>query len=203
MDPLIMAEQTGNDSTFDKKDWAAVKERERPEDGMEVDRANKSNQDSDIEEKNAKPMSDLVIANQQLQEKVEEYKEIMIRSKAEVENMRKRTQAEVQRARSFGLESIIKALLPVMDSMQQGLSTADETSKAGIQLTHDMLKKVFKDFGVEEVGEVGQAFDAAVHEAMSVQPSEDVPSNHIIQVLRPGFNLNGRVVRAAMVIVAK
>lgn len=201
-----MADKTGNDSTLDKKDWAAVKERERPEDQMDDsnvgndDQVNDSNKENDLDHG---PMSDLAIANQQLQEKVDEYKEIMIRAKAEVENMRKRTQAEVQRARSFGLESIVKALLPIIDSMQQGLSNADEASKAGIQMTHDMLKKVLKDFGVEEKGAVGEAFDAAVHEAMSVQPSDEVPSNHIVQVLRPGFSLNGRVVRAAMVIVAK
>lgn len=139
-----------------------------------------------------------------LQEQLAEYKDIVLRSKAEVENMRLRTQKEVERAHAFGLERFVKALLPVADSLEQAIAALPEgDSDDGLKITYDLLIKVLSDFAVRKVGAEGEPFDANVHEAMSLQEADGAPPNTIINVVRTGYSLNGRAVRPAMVIVAK
>jgi molecular chaperone GrpE len=128
----------------------------------------------------------------------------VLRSKAEVENMRLRTQKEVERAHAFGLERFAKALLPVVDSLEQAMNAGEKDQQgSGMKITYDMFISALAQFHLIQVATEGQVFDASVHEAISVQPSESVASNHIINVVRTGYTLNGRVIRPAMVVVAK
>lgn len=135
--------------------------------------------------------------------------EQLVRAVAEAMNMKKRAEADVERERKFGNEKIIKALLPVVDSLDLALTHTDKNNpelKAvaeGIENTMTLFLKELKNFGVERLNPVGQAFDPNLHQAITMVPSSDVKPNHILSVMQKGFVLNGRVVRPAMVVVAK
>lgn len=134
--------------------------------------------------------------------------DIVLRAKAEVENMRRRTEQDVEKAHKFALEKFAKELLNVVDNLERGMSSLegiDESAKAlveGVQLTHKELVSVLNRFGVEAVGALGEAFNPELHQAISMQPAEGVEPNHISVVLQKGYTLQGRVIRPAMVMVA-
>lgn len=134
--------------------------------------------------------------------------DIVLRAKAEVENMRRRTEQDVEKAHKFALEKFAKDLLNVVDNLERGMTSLegiDESAKAlveGVQLTHKELVSVLNRFGVEAVGLVGEAFNPELHQAISMQPAEGVEPNHISVVLQKGYTLQGRVIRPAMVMVA-
>ena len=132
----------------------------------------------------------------------------MVRAIAEADNQRKRAEADVERERKYGIEKFAKALLPVVDSLELAITHGkpeDENCKVmldGVQNTLALFLKEMKNFGVEVIDPQGQAFDPNVHQAISMIPSEAVASNHVLQVMQKGYLLNGRVVRAATVIVS-
>ena len=135
--------------------------------------------------------------------------EILLRE-AKVQNIASRSQREMRAAKDFANEKLLTALLPVLDSFDRALAAdAAEDSQAqsmfeGMLLTRDMFMKVLVEFGVQLISpEIGEIFDPQSHEAVSVQAVADTESQTIVQVLQPGYRLNGRVVRAAMVIVAQ
>lgn len=135
-------------------------------------------------------------------------KEQVARARAEVENMRRRSERDVSNAHKYGSEKLLSDLLPVVDSLIRGLEGGvpeGEHAQAlheGMRLTHDMLEKMLLKHGVMIIDPAqGDAFNPDKHEAMSMQKNPDLESNTVIQVLQKGFELNGRVLRAAMVIV--
>ncbi len=112
-------------------------------------------------------------------------------------------------AHKFANEKLLKELLPVIDSLNRGIAGVnvdDEhlaTMLTGMEMTRELLEKALGRFGVEVLNPAkGDTFDPALHEAMSMQPDPEVESNTVLQVLEKGYQLNGRVLRAAMVIVA-
>ena len=141
---------------------------------------------------------------------VNEARERMLRIQAEVENVRRRAERDVANAHKFGQERLIGDLLPVWDSLSRSLENTGNVESAalekwveGVSLTLTLLEKALQKHGLERITPVrGDAFDPAKHEAMSMQPAEGLSVNQVVQVLQPGFVLNGRVLRAAMVIVA-
>ncbi|MDX1443796.1 MAG: nucleotide exchange factor GrpE [Gammaproteobacteria bacterium] len=132
-----------------------------------------------------------------------------LRAVAELENARKRAERDVQHAHKFALEKFAGELLSVKDSLEMGLSAAkDATDKAdalveGAEMTLKQLEAAFGKFGIEEIPAEGEAFDPEVHEAMAMQPSEEVRPDHVLTVVQKGYMLNGRVLRPARVLVAK
>ncbi|OOH89872.1 nucleotide exchange factor GrpE [Pasteurellaceae bacterium 15-036681] len=134
--------------------------------------------------------------------------DIQLRARAEIENIRRRTEQDVEKAHKFALEKFSKALLDVVDNLERGLQTlegADESVKAlaeGVELTHKGLVSTLANFGVEAVGTVGEAFNPELHQAISMQPAEGIEANHVSVVLQKGYTLHGRVIRPAMVMVA-
>lgn len=144
-----------------------------------------------------------------LEMRISEYKESAIRAKAEAENVRRRAERDVQNAHKYGNEKILVDLLPVVDSLVRGLEgelPADPAAKAlreGMQLTLDMFEKTLEKHGVVVIDPAkGDVFNPELHEAMSMMSDPDAKSNTVLQVLQKGYELNGRVIRAAMVIVA-
>lgn len=140
---------------------------------------------------------------------VAEYKDAAIRAKAEMENIRRRAERDVQNAHKFGNEKLLSDMLPVLDGLVRGLegeAPTDPHAKAlreGMELTLDMFEKALVKHGLEVISpEKGEAFNPELHEAMTMQPDPNADSNTILQVLQKGYQLNGRVLRAAMVIVA-
>jgi len=136
------------------------------------------------------------------------HRDALLRMQAEMENLRKRLQREVEKSRKFALERIMKDLLQVRDSMDRGLAAADESAtieslREGQQLTQKMLAKVMQDHGLEVIDPLGQAFDPELHEAMTVMPSAEAAENTVLEVLQRGFRLHDRLLRPAMVVVSR
>lgn len=134
----------------------------------------------------------------------------VLRLQAELENLRKRNQRELENAHKYALEKFVRELLPVKDSLEMGLAAAaegaDESAaklREGTELTLKMLQTVLEKFGVEEINPEGQPFDPELHQAMSAVPSEDAEPNTVLSVMQKGYLLNDRLIRPAMVIVTK
>ena len=138
--------------------------------------------------------------------KVNENWERYLRAAAEVENVRKRASRDVENAHKFALERFSKELLAVRDSLEMGLAAAEnasvETLLEGSTATLKLLGKTMGHFGIEVLDPHGEPFDPEFHEAISVQPSEDVEPGSVVVVVQKGYALNGRLLRPAMVIVA-
>ena len=132
-----------------------------------------------------------------------------LRLQAELENQRKRASRDVQNARKFGLEPLINDLLPVVDSMEMGLQAgrADNATiqslREGNELTLKMFASMLDKHGIAEVNPVGEKFDPEFHQAMSMQAVEGATPNTVVQVLQKGYTLNERLLRPALVMVAK
>jgi molecular chaperone GrpE len=151
------------------------------------------------------PLEDALAAAEQ---DLAKHREAMLRMQAEMENLRKRLLREVEKSRKFALERIMKDLLQVRDSMERGLEVAGESStveslREGQQLTLKMLAKVMQDHGLEVIDPLGQPFDPALHEAMTVMPSAEAAENTVLEVMQKGFRLHDRLLRPAMVVVSR
>ncbi|EKD77461.1 MAG: Protein grpE [uncultured bacterium] len=143
-----------------------------------------------------------------LEKQLENYKEQSVRAQAEAENTRRRMEQEVAKARKFGVEKLVSDLIPVVDSLARGMegAVANDPSvqqmRKGMELTLTILDKILEKNGVSVIDpKAGDVFDPMQHEAMSMQPNPDAKPNTILQLLQKGYALNGRVIRAAMVIV--
>jgi molecular chaperone GrpE len=134
-----------------------------------------------------------------------EHRDAWLRAKAEADNFRKRAQVEISAAHKFAVENFSAELLAVKDSLEAALATDNATvagMKSGVELTLKQLKSVFEKFNVTEINPVGEKFDPHRHQAISTVESDAEP-NTVIQVLQKGYLLHGRVIRPALVTVAK
>ena len=145
----------------------------------------------------------------QIEEAANKEQDILLRSRAEIENLRRRTEQDVEKAHKFALEKFSKDILNTIDNLERALATPankeDESVKAlfdGVELTLKELVSTVSRFGVEAVGVVGETFNPDLHQAISMQPAEGFETNQISVVLQKGYTLNGRVIRPAMVMVA-
>ena len=129
-----------------------------------------------------------------------------VRAAAELENVRKRAARDVENAHKFALERFGKELLAVRDTLEMGLAAVDgasiESLIEGKEATLKLLTTILQQFGIEEVDPEGEPFDPELHEAISMQPSENVEPGSVLTVVQKGYTLNGRLLRPAMVIVA-
>lgn len=130
-----------------------------------------------------------------------------LRSVAELENIRKRAQRDVEAAHRFGVEKLVQELIPVKDSLDLAVENAGKADAAalveGQAATQRLLAKALEKIGVTEIDPVGQPFDANLHEAMAAQPSATAEPNSVLGVVQRGYVLNGRLLRPARVIVAR
>jgi len=140
--------------------------------------------------------------------KAQENWDAYLSARAEVENVRKRSERELQNAHKFALEKFVNELLPVKDSLEMGIAAAAEVVdvnklREGSELTLKMLTTAMDKFGVTEIDPLGEKFDPARHEAMAMQPSDQAAPNTVLHVVQKGYALNERLIRPAMVIVAQ
>ena len=140
--------------------------------------------------------------------KAEENRNLYLAARAEMENVRKRGEREVQNARKFALKDFIDALLPVKDSLEMGIAVANDSIdvnklREGSELTLKVFTTALEKFGVQELNPVGAKFNPELHAAMAMQPSEQAEPNTVLQVVQKGYMLNERLIRPAMVIVAQ
>ncbi len=129
-----------------------------------------------------------------------------LRAKAEMDNLRRRNIKDVENAHKFGLEKFATEMLPVLDGIGMGLAVEDasaESLREGMELTMSMLEKMMEKLGIEEIDPINEKFDAAKHQAMSMQPNAEVEPNTVIAVMQKGYSLNERLIRPAMVMVSK
>jgi molecular chaperone GrpE len=144
-----------------------------------------------------------------LETQVEELKEALIRSHADLQNVRRRAERDVENAHKYAVERFVKDLLAVLDSMDRALELAETTEGfdaamlEGTQMTHKLLLDTAAKHGVEPINPVGEAFDPQEHQAMSMVESADHEPNTVMAVMQKGYKLEGRVIRAAMVMVTK
>ena len=131
-----------------------------------------------------------------------------LRAVADLDNVRKRAQRDIESANRYGLEKFAQELLPVWDSLElavqnAGKATDVRTVVQGQEATLQLLSKALNKIGVAAINPVGEPFDPARHEAMMAQESPTAEPNSVLQVVQPGYELNGRVLRPARVIVSK
>ena len=144
------------------------------------------------------------------EEAAEKAKGDLLRVQAEMQNLRRRTEQDIEKAHKYGQEKFSTELLSVMDNLERALDAAsqhdDEVVKAiyeGVDLTLKSFNDCFSKFAIESVDPLGEPFDPQLHQAMSMQDAPDAEPNTIISVMQKGYTLHGRVIRPAMVMVAK
>ncbi len=136
-------------------------------------------------------------------------RDAQLRAQAEIENIRRRAEMDVEKAHKFALEKFANELLPVIDSLERALEVTDKENTElasmieGIELTLKSLLGAVRKYGVEVVGETNVPFNPDVHQAMSMIESEEMAPNHVLMVMQRGYTLNGRLLRPAMVAVTK
>lgn len=134
----------------------------------------------------------------------------LLRVQAEMQNLRRRTEQDIEKAHKFGQEKFSTELLAVMDNLERSAAAAeaseDEAAQAikeGVELTLKGFMDCFKRFNIEAVDPLGEPFDPQLHQAMSIQERPDSEPNSVIAVMQKGYTLHGRVIRPAMVMVSK
>lgn len=141
-------------------------------------------------------------------DEIAQLKDQVLRSLAEVENVKRRATRDVENAHKFAVERLLSDLIPVLDSLDKAVETASQTQGAeaiaeGVALSLKLFVDTLAKSGVEEVDPLGEPFDPQVHEAMTMVPNPDAEPNSVMDVMAKGYLLNGRLVRAAKVIVVK
>ncbi|WAT00023.1 nucleotide exchange factor GrpE [Rouxiella chamberiensis] len=145
----------------------------------------------------------------QLKDAQQRERDSLLRAKAEVENIRRRTELDIEKAHKFALEKFAGELLPVIDNLERALDLADKSNAEltsiieGVDLTLKSLLSAVNKFGLEVVGDVHVPFNPELHQAMTLMESEELAPNHVIMVMQKGYTLNGRLLRPAMVAVSK
>ncbi len=141
---------------------------------------------------------------------IAENRERLLRVAAEAENTRRRAEQDAATARKFALERFATELLPVRDSLERARAVDRDTAGqalealfAGVDLTLQLMDSVLEKFAITVIDPAGARFNPDQHQAMSMVESEDVPANHVVEVVQKGFLLNDRLLRPALVVVAK
>ncbi|MEW8625405.1 MAG: nucleotide exchange factor GrpE [Candidatus Thiodiazotropha sp.] len=141
--------------------------------------------------------------------KADEHWDQVMRMRAEMDNLRKRSQRDLENAHKFALDKISQDMLQVWDSLELGYqATLDDSAaidkiREGTELTLKLLVDVMSRHGIEQVNPEGEAFNPEFHQAMSMQERDDVEPNTVVAVVQKGYLLNGRLLRPAMVMVSK
>ena len=172
-------------------------------------------QESSAEEKDVEEQADFTL--EEVLEKLVEEKEGAVRARedllrvqAEMQNLRRRTEQDIEKAHKYGQEKFSTELLTVMDNLERALAAAsdyeDETVKAiyeGVDLTLKSFTDCFNRFHIGSVDPMGEPFDPQLHQAVTILDNSDVEPNTVIEVMQKGYTLHGRVIRPAMVVVSK
>ena len=157
----------------------------------------------DAEQKPAQPVSE------QLLEQVAKANDQVLRVQAEMQNVRRRAERDVESAHKFDLDKFAADLLPVVDNLERALAAIDSEDEGqksvaeGIELTLKTFMDVLVRFKIEAIDPAGQPFDADLHQAVSMVPNPDLEANTVMDVFQKGYTLNGRLVRPAMVVVSQ
>jgi len=157
----------------------------------------------------AEGTEDLHLLLEDARNKADEHWNELLRNRAEMENLRKRNARDVENAHKFGMEKFIQEILPVWDSLGRGLEAAQnddvdvQSIREGMELTLKMMNASMEKFNLEEIDPQGDVFNPEIHQAMTMQETADFAPNTVMAVFQKGYLLNDRLIRPAMVVVAK
>ncbi|MCP3669106.1 MAG: nucleotide exchange factor GrpE [Gammaproteobacteria bacterium] len=152
---------------------------------------------------------DLHLMLEDARNKADEHWNQLLRAKAEFENLQRRHERDLQNAHKFALEGFASDILSVRDSMELGLDAANNEAaevknlREGSELTLKLLSDVMERYKIVQIDPNGEPFNPDYHQAMSMQPREDVPPNTVVAVMQKGYTLNDRLIRPAMVMVSQ
>ncbi|MDR9433036.1 MAG: nucleotide exchange factor GrpE [Spiribacter sp.] len=182
-----------------------MSEDEKPDEPRETEPPEAQRTDTESES----GTDDLQAALNEAEARAEENWSQYLRARAEMENLRRRAEKDIANARQQSLEKLASEILGVKDSLEMGLAAASEDGAdvaklaEGSELTLRMLNQALEKFSITEVNPTGERFDPAAHEAMAAQEASEVEPNTVINVMQKGYRLGDRLLRPAMVIVAK
>lgn len=154
-------------------------------------------------------INELELALSSAKSTVADQKDSVIRAKAEVDNVRRRAAQDVEKARKFALEKFAGEMLTTVDNLERALQSIDKDDEnntaiiEGIDLTYQGLLASLEKFSIKAIDPQDQPFNPELHQAMSMQEVEGVAANTVIAVMQKGYELNGRLIRPAMVMVSK
>lgn len=154
-------------------------------------------------------INELELALSAAKSTVADQKDSVIRAKAEVDNVRRRAAQDVEKARKFALEKFAAEMLTTVDNLERALQSIDKDDERntaiveGIELTYQGLLASLEKFAIQAIDPQDQPFNPELHQAMSMQEVEGVAPNTVIAVMQKGYELNGRLIRPAMVMVSK
>ena len=151
---------------------------------------------------------DLQVKLEEALAKADDFYDKLLRNQAELDNVRKRSQRELESAHKYAIEKFVNAMLPVIDGIEMGKQAAETVTdvkqlKEGIDMSLTMFQQLLEKFEIESINPEGDNFDPELHQAMSIQESADVPPNSVMAVMQKGYTLAGRLLRPAMVMVSK
>jgi molecular chaperone GrpE len=181
-----------------------------PEEEVNLDENQAQESEAEAPQSEQDPLMEALQRLAKTEALVIQQKDEVLRVQAEMQNLRRRTEQDVEKAHKFGQEKLSAELLGVMDNLERALEvTVDDANesvialKQGVELTLKSFLDCFKKFSIEQVNPLGEPFDPQVHQAMVMQESPDAEPNTVIAVMQKGYTLHGRVIRPAMVVVAK
>lgn len=141
-------------------------------------------------------------APSQRDQELSKLKEALLRTQADMHNLEKRTQRDLEKARKFMFEGLMRDLVPVIDSLDQALEASEQAEDEGLVLVRKLLLDSLGRYGLAAIEAEGQKFDPEWHEAMSMQPSAEHDPNTVLMVLQTGYRLHDRLIRPARVIIS-
>ena len=162
-----------------------------------------SNEDEIVEQKDWQSEAEA------LAQQIDALKDQTIRAQADVQNVRRRAEQDVEKAHKFALEKFAKELLPIVDGLEKAVeaevASGNEmtTLREGVEMTLSMFLSGVKKFKLEQIDPIGHPFDPTLHEAMTMVEAPDAEPNTVIAAMQKGYTLSGRLIRPAMVVVSK
>ncbi|MGB1238354.1 MAG: nucleotide exchange factor GrpE [Pseudomonadales bacterium] len=187
-----------------QEEQPVTQEQQAPEEVVENPIVDESEVDAGID------LGALDLAKQlkEAQDEVASLKDQMLRAVADAQNIKRRAEQDVSKAHKFGTEKFVNEMLPIVDSLERALESKsdDEATKAmyeGVEMTLSMFVSGLAKFNVEQVNPQGEAFDPALHQAMSMVDGGEVESNTVVTVMQKGYTMSDRLLRPALVMVAK
>ena len=200
-----MANKPTDETTTEELDSDAIEE-SSDDQQSQSDGPEEANGQSEAEEGQADAADSS--AQDDTSEELTKVKDQLLRTVAEMENVRRRAQRDVENAHKFAVEKLLSDLLPVVDSLEKAEEAAKTTDNAdsmaeGISLSLKLFVSTLERSGIAIVDPLGEPFDPQLHEAMAMVPNPDAEPNSVMDVMQRGYTLNGRLVRAAKVVVVK
>lgn len=181
-----------------------------PEDAVNFDENQSQGGDAETTQSEQDPLMEALQRLAKTETLVIQQKDEVLRVQAEMQNLRRRTEQDVEKAHKFGQEKLSAELIGVMDNLERALEVSVDDAnesvialKQGVEITLKSFLDCFKKFSIEQVNPLGEPFDPQVHQAMVMQESPDAEPNTVIAVMQKGYTLHGRVIRPAMVVVSK